>query len=74
MRDPDLFRNLVITIKYGLSQGLARCHGMRRALTQDEQLDVSRTIAEQIERSNFTVERGEPLRAHSSPPTWFEED
>jgi hypothetical protein len=42
----------------GLRKGLSLCRGMRRALTEDEQLKVAGAIVEHLERSNWRIEQG----------------
>jgi hypothetical protein len=45
----------------GLRRGLSLIHGMRRALTEDEQHKVATCIAEHLESTNWKFEQG-PVR------------
>jgi hypothetical protein len=51
---------LRLTIVMGLRNGLKRCRGMRRALTEDEQTKVASIIVEEIASQNWRIERGPP--------------
>jgi hypothetical protein len=53
--------DLRLTIVMGLRKGLSLIRGMRRSLTEDDQQKIADAIAEQLRRSNWKIEQGEPL-------------
>ena len=57
--------DLRLSVVMGLRRGLKLCRGMRRALTEDEQNKVAAVIVEDLERSNWKIERGPMPEGHS---------
>jgi hypothetical protein len=57
--------DLRLTVLMGLRKGLSLCRGMRRSLTEDEQHKVAGAIVEQLEHSNWKIEKGPMLEGHS---------
>jgi len=55
---------LRLTVVMGLRRGLKLCRGMRRSLSEDEQHKVAGAIVEQLEQSNWKIERGPVLEGH----------
>ena len=55
---------LQFTVKLGLRKGLRLIRGMRRALTDDEQEKIARAIVDDLERNNWRVEQGPPVKGH----------
>jgi hypothetical protein len=51
---------LRLIVVMGLRRGLKLCHGMRRALTEDEQNKIARVIVEDLEHNNWKIEQGPP--------------
>jgi hypothetical protein len=47
-----------------LRKGLSLIRGMRRSLTEDDQHKVADAIADHLRRTNWKIERGEPLEGH----------
>jgi hypothetical protein len=48
----------------GARKGLSLVRGMRRSLTDDEQLKVAAAIVEHLERSNWRIEQGPMPKGH----------
>ena len=63
--------DLRLTIRMGLTRGLRLVHGMRRKLTEEERNRVADAIVDQVLRSNYKIEVGDPMEGHGpnlTPP------
>ena len=56
--------DLRLTIRMGLTRGLRLVHGMRRKLTEEERNRVAEAIVDQVLRSNYKIEAGDPIEGH----------
>jgi len=59
LSDLDTFR---FTVGQGLKKGLASIRGMRRALTEEEQLRIAEAIGHELLTHNWKISLGEPGR------------
>jgi hypothetical protein len=55
--------DLRLTTKMGLTRGLTLVHGMRRQLSEEERNRIAAVIVDQVLRSNYRIEVGEPMSA-----------
>ena len=56
--------DLRLTIRMGLTRGLSLVRGMRRKLSEEERNRVADAIVDQVLRSNYKIEVGEPMEGH----------
>jgi hypothetical protein len=56
--------DLRLTIKLGLTRGLARIRGLRRTLSEAERGRIADVITDQVLRSNYRIEAGAPAAGH----------
>jgi hypothetical protein len=55
--------DLRLTIRMGLTRGLRLVYFMRRKLSEEERNRVADAIVEQVLRSNYKIEVGQPMKA-----------
>ena len=56
--------DLRLSIRIGLTRGLALIRGKRRMLSPEERERVAAVIAEHLRRANWRIEPGPPLAGH----------
>ncbi len=56
--------DLRLTVRMGLTRGLRLVHGMRRKLSEEERNRIADAIVDQVLRSNYKIEVGEPMECH----------
>lgn len=56
--------HLRFSVMLGLRKGLKLVRGMRRALTEDEQVKVAQAIVDDLELNNWRFEQGPPREGH----------
>jgi len=56
--------DLRLSIRIGLTKGLALLRGKRRVLSPEERDRVAAVIAEHLSRANWRIEPGPPLTGH----------
>jgi hypothetical protein len=56
--------HLIFSVKLGLRKGLRLVRGMRRSLTDDEQVMIAQAIVKDLQLNNWKFEEGPPLEGH----------